>query len=242
MFKLFKFIKDFLIFSKITNIFKPIAFIFNYIYHWNQMLKFMSNFKSTIPFNDFYTPFRDYNNRESLYEYVFKTNNLTEKPILYLEFGVASGASFRKMLSLNTNQNSKYYGFDTFEGLPENWGGIYKQGDMSSNIPQIDDKRGSFLKGLFQDTLVGFIDENRTSIDQFEKRIIHMDADLYSATIFTLSQLYPFLKSGDIIMFDEFNVPMHEFKAFKEFLDNFYVKVKPIAAVNNYYQMAFEIL
>jgi O-methyltransferase len=241
MLNIFKFIKDFLIFSKITYLFTPIASLLNYIYYWNLMLKFISDFKTTIPFNDFYRPFRDNNERNSLYEYVFKTNNLTAKSILYMEFGVSTGVSFKKMLTLNSNETSKYYGFDTFEGLPEDWGG-YKKGDMSSTIPQINDNRGHFLKGLFQDTLVDFINDNRTNIDQYDKRVIHMDADLYSATIFTLSQLYPFLKSGDIILFDEFSVPMHEFKAFKEFLDNFYVKCKPIAAVNNYYQMAFEIL
>jgi O-methyltransferase len=55
-----------------------------------------------------------------------------------------------------------------------------------------------------------------------------MDADLYSATIFTLSQLYPFLHKGDIIMFDEFNVAMHEFKAYDEFTSNFYINLSPL--------------
>jgi hypothetical protein len=68
-----------------------------------------------------------------------------------------------------------------------------------------------------------------------------MDADLYSATLFALSQLYPFLRKGDIILFDEFNVPMHEFKAYKEFTASFYVKLKPVAAVNNFYQAAFVV-
>ena len=57
----------------------------------------------------------------------------------------------------------------------------------------------------------------------------------------SLSQLYPFLKAGDIIFFDEYNVPMHEFKAFKEFTENFYIKYKALTAVNNYYQMSFMI-
>jgi ASC-1-like (ASCH) protein len=68
-----------------------------------------------------------------------------------------------------------------------------------------------------------------------------MDADLYSATIFTLSQLYPYIKKGDIILFDEFNVPLHEFKAYKEFIEAFYIKLKPVAAVNNFYQTAFVV-
>ena len=63
----------------------------------------------------------------------------------------------------------------------------------------------------------------------FETRpkIIHLDADLFSSTIFVLSQLYPYLKKGDIIFFDEFNVANHEFLAFKIFTESFYVKLRP---------------
>jgi hypothetical protein len=71
--------------------------------------------------------------------------------------------------------------------------------------------------------------------------VIHCDADLYTATIFVLSQMYPFLKKGDIILFDEFNVPMHEYKAFKEFTENFYITLNPIGQVNSFYQTAFVV-
>jgi hypothetical protein len=37
------------------------------------------------------------------------------------------------------------------------------------------------------------------------------DADLFSATLFSLSQLYRYLNDGDILLFDEFAVPKHEF-------------------------------
>ncbi len=57
-------------------------------------------------------------------------------------------------------------------------------------------------------------------------KIIHLDADLFSSTIFVLSQLYPYLKKGDIIFFDEFNVANHEFLAFKIFTESFYVKTE----------------
>ena len=68
-----------------------------------------------------------------------------------------------------------------------------------------------------------------------------MDADLFSATLFALSQLYPYLQKGDIIMFDEFNVYGHEFKAFRLFTECFYVKLKLISARNNFYHAAFEV-
>ena len=73
-------------------------------------------------------------------------------------------------------------------------------------------------------------------------KIIHLDADLFSATIFALSQLYPYLEKGDIIMFDEFSVYDHEFMAFKIFTESCYVNLQPIAAKNNFYQAAFEVV
>ena len=74
-----------------------------------------------------------------------------------------------------------------------------------------------------------------------KRKLIHMDADLFSATLFALSQLYPYLQKGDIIMFDEFNVYGHEFKAFRLFTECFYVKLKLISARNNFYHAAFEV-
>jgi O-methyltransferase len=76
-----------------------------------------------------------------------------------------------------------------------------------------------------------------------EKRnIIMMDADLYSATLYTLTSLAPFPKTGDIIFFDEFAVPTHEFKAFHDFVQSYYSNLKPIAAANNYYFIGFKVV
>ena len=68
-----------------------------------------------------------------------------------------------------------------------------------------------------------------------------MDADLFSSTIFTFSQLYRFLEDGDIILFDEFAVPTHEFRAFQIFTESFYVDYEVIGAANNYLFLAVKI-
>jgi hypothetical protein len=191
--------------------------------------------------NDYYSPIRDYTKRYKLYEFIAEKKAGRENPILYLEFGVAAGASFEWWLAHNVSASSAFFGFDTFEGLPEKWGSFYGQGDMKFSMPELHDARGLFVKGLFQETLPAFIAEQKTLLDSDRTKVILLDADLYSATIFTLSQLFPFLKKGDIIMFDEFNVAMHEFKAYTEFVGNFYMKLKPVAAVNNFYQVAFVV-
>lgn len=183
--------------------------------------------------------FRKYEKRYSLYKFVNEHFKLAQKEILYLEFGVANGYSFKWWLENNTHVESRFFGFDTFDGLPEKWGGFYNKGDMRSPIPAITDQRSFFYKGLFQDILHPFLKEKTRILDKAETKIIHLDADLYSATAFVLTQLYPYLKPGDIIMFDEFNVPLHEFKAYQEFISISYLKLTPVAAVNNFYQVSF---
>ena len=162
---------------------------------------------------------------------------MDREEILYLEFGVASGSSFFWWMKKNTNPVSLFRGFDTFEGLPEDWGG-FKKGAMAFDKAQVNDGRAEFIKGIFQESLFPFIESNKNLLSS-KTKVIHMDADLFSSTIFALSQLYPYLRKGDIIFFDEFNVANHEFLAFKIFTESFYVKPRLVGAVNNFYQTAF---
>jgi O-methyltransferase len=188
--------------------------------------------------NDFYSPGRDYSKRYQLYQYVVDKLFLMNEAIDYLEFGVSGGHSFRWWQNHCNNPESKFYGFDTFEGLPEKWG-TYHKGDMAADIPVTDDKRVEFIKGLFQDTVPGFL--SRVNLNNGKRKIVHMDADLFSSTLYALTNLADYLKRGDIIMFDEFNVPDHEYLAFKMFSDAFYIRTKLFAAVNNYFQVALVI-
>jgi len=71
--------------------------------------------------------------------------------------------------------------------------------------------------------------------------VIMMDADLYSSTLYVLTSIAPCLKPGDIIFFDQFNVPLHEFRAFNDFTESYYLKFRLIGAANNYYFCAFEM-
>lgn len=238
--RLIKFIKDFLLFTGLLRIFSPLNNIFQFVRNFNQLKHWISRVdKKGLLINDYYSPKRDYKKRFKLYETVSAHFNLAQKELIYLEFGVASGQSFFWWLKQNQNASSRFWGFDTFEGLPEDWGG-YKKGEMSHGLNELkhQDSRAEFVKGIFQDTLPGFLQERGSQIAG-KSKLIHLDADLFSSTIFSLSQLYPFLAKGDIILFDEFNVANHEFLAYKIFTESFYVKLKLIGAQNNYYQCAF---
>lgn len=190
-----------------------------------------------VEYNDFPSKW-NYEKRYPLYKWVLDSEQLVNAPVNYLEFGVAAGQSFKWFLQQNTNPDSSFAGFDTFTGLPEDFG-VYKKGAFNANteVPQINDARGRFYQGLFQQTLPGFLQ----SFDKSKRNIIMMDADLYSATLYVLSSIAPYLKRDDIIFFDEFAVPTHEFKAFDDFVQSYYVNLKLIAAANNYYFAAFKV-
>ncbi len=173
-----------------------------------------------------------------MYQWVIEKEGLTA-PINYLEFGVAGGESFNWFMQQNINANSRFYGFDTFDGLPEDWG-PFKKGAFTNNnvLPTIKDDRGKFFKGLFQQTVPAFLNE----LDNSKRNVLMMDADLWSATLYALTTLAPCLKKGDIIFFDEFVVPTHEYKAYLDFVESHYINLELIAAANNYYFAAFKVV
>jgi O-methyltransferase len=243
--KIIKFFKDFLLWSGILRLFSVFNYLFFFLRNFNLLRSWISQVnRNDLLINDFYSWKRDYPKRYQLYETVASHYELDKKPVVYLEFGVASGSSFFWWLKKNTHPGSVFCGFDTFEGLPEDWGGFKKgamafsQAEVNDGWANMHDGRAEFIKGIFQDSLHPFIESDKDLL-QSNPKIIHMDADLFSSTIFVLSQLYPYLKSGDIIFFDEFNVANHEFLAFKIFTESFYVKLRPVGAVNNFYQTAF---
>ena len=222
---------------KLHKVVGPLSGFFLNLAYLSKVSKWIDQHKKDISFNDFYSGKWDYDKRYKLYDYVFTEKNL-EGPIIYLEFGVSGGYSFTWWLKKNLHPGSGFTGFDTFEGLPEDWGGFQK-GAMStgSKIPQTDDKRATFITGLFQDTLPGYL----KTLDPQSRKVIMMDADMYTSTLFVLTSLAPFLQKGDIIFFDQFNVPTHEFLAFTNFVDSYYIKMKWLGAANNYYFCAFEV-
>jgi len=215
--------------------FIPINFLV-LIAHLAELSKWISKHKKECK-NDFYTWKFNYQKRESLYERIITEYNL-DTNIDYIEFGVSAGHSFRWWVNRIKNADARFYGFDTFTGLPEDWG-HFKKGDMSNGNkpPLIDDNRHEFYQGLFQQTLLPFF----SNYNSENRKVIHMDADIYSATLYVLTLMTPFLKSGDIIFFDEFNVPLHEFKAFKEWSSSFYIEYDVLGGVNNFYQTAIMI-
>ena len=185
------------------------------------------------------SPKYDYKRRYLLYDKVVKTERLVDAPIDYLEFGVYRGNSLRWWIENIKTPDSRFVGFDCFTGLPERWTdhpvGAF---DTGGKAPEIWDERCSFEIGLFQDTLPGFL----ALFEGSRRTVIHMDADIYSSTLFVLSALARKLKPRDILFFDEFSSPANEFCAFQEYSSCFQVKYQLIGAVNNCEQVALKLI
>ena len=141
----------------------------------------------------------------------------------FYEFGVFRGISFKYLIKTF----KKGYGFDTFEGLPEDWH-QEKKGTYSADgfIPQIEG--GVFIAGRFEDTLPRFFTESRPAAS-----IINFDADLYSSTLCALNYSKPVIDNHTILIFDEFiineNWEQDEYRALNEFCSNNNLNYKVLA-------------
>ncbi|MEX0339997.1 MAG: hypothetical protein AB3N11_13275 [Arenibacterium sp.] len=177
--------------------------------------------------------------RNNFFTELVKRENLSEEAIRYFEFGVHKGASIAWWAENNTNPDSRFYGFDSFVGLPEDWIKGREKGFFStdSKTPDIDDSRVSFVAGWFHENVHRYLSE--VACDQ--RVVIHFDADLYRSTIFPLMVLGPLLKGGDILMFDEFLDSIHEFRAFEDAVNVFSWQYDFLGATPDYAQVAVRL-
>jgi O-methyltransferase len=161
----------------------------------------------------------------------------------YLEFGVHKGTSIQWWLDHVSNPQASFRGFDVFTGLPEDWGrtprGTF---DCQGMPPAITDPRLTFCKGLFQQTLPLFIRDHLLS--NRKRLIVHLDADLYSSTLYVLTSLGNLLRKGDMLIFDEFGSmrnSAHEFRAFFDYCSAFKPTFSLIGATRHFKQVAVEL-
>lgn len=183
----------------------------------------------------------DFPTRYGLYQHLIDAHGLGG-PIDFLEFGVFFGESLRWWAEHNGDPAARFVGFDKFTGLPESWVGL-PPGTFSAGgqVPQFDDPRVSFEIGYFQETMVDFI--GRFPLTR--RTVIHLDADLYSATLYVLTMLANHLKPGDVILFDEIGSGYgvtHEFRALNDVETAYGLTYKVLGGADNFRQGAIEII
>jgi len=180
-----------------------------------------------------------YSNRPLYFERIVEGEHLREEAFDYLEFGVADGTSLRWWRDHTVNPSSRFFGFDTFQGLPQDWAEHAPIGRFSTNgqVPVMNDPRFQLEVGMFQDTLPEF----RTRFRRRGRLIVHLDADLYSSTLFVLLTLGKLLEPGDLLLFDEFAFVTHEFRAFNDFLSTFELSHDVAYAMGNFNKVCLRL-
>jgi len=169
---------------------------------------------------------------ENRYEtYIKYTLEFAKLDGLWLEFGVATGQTTKKYVEYMPEKNKPLYGFDSFEGIPEDWA-HHTKGTFTTHgkVPKISG--AEMIVGLFDDTIQSFVKSIKSPIS-----VLIIDCDLYSSTKTIFENLKQFIVPGTVIIFDElYNYPTyenHEYKAFIEFVQENNIDYEWIAYVDN---------
>lgn len=168
--------------------------------------------------------------RYALLDYAVKQARAATPPNapggLVCEFGVAGGKTLRHIAGL---WGAPVHGFDSFEGLPEDWTGTAEQAgrfDLKGKLPSLP-SNATLHVGWFERSLPPFLAKHDGTA-----ALLHLDADLYSSTKTVLSAFRDRIRPGTVLVFDEYyNYPNwreHEFKAFQEFIAETGLKYKYI--------------
>jgi len=135
------------------------------------------------------------------------------------EFGVWSGRSIN--FFAKNSPKSRLFGFDSFEGLEEDWvGSNLQKGSFNRNgrLPKVA-SNVKLTKGWFEDTVPEFV--NQLGMEKI--LLLHMDADTYKPTRCVLNLIINNLGKGSILIFDEYfgysGWRLHEFKAWQEMVE-----------------------
>jgi hypothetical protein len=158
---------------------------------------------------------------------------------LVLEFGVATGRTLNHFARLLPGKT--VYGFDGFQGLPEDWTSRMRRGFFArDSLPAVRDNC-QLVVGWFDQTLPKWIKANHQPV-----ALLHVDCDLYSSTVTILNNLRHQIVSGTVIVFDEYiNYPgwqLDEFRAWQEYVKKHNIRYEYIGRVSRHQKVAVRVL
>jgi len=175
----------------------------------------------------------------------------------YCEFGIFKGYAFwyaQQVAVKKGFDKMHFYGFDSFEGLPEietedkTSGDVFYQGQYACSYDEVvknldskgvDWNKTTLVKGYFGDTLT----QDNSQLNDLEKiSVALIDCDLYSSTREVLEYIQPRLIKTAVLIFDDWDCfdkddDRGQRRAFREFLaqqDHF--KAKKFISYGNYGQ------
>lgn len=152
-------------------------------------------------------------------------DKIREMPGLAMEFGVFQGITLRHIAhAIGPDRHA--VGFDTFEGLPENWAELPK-GTFKTQMPSFDGVPNVSLEvGRIESTLPAFLAKAPREI-----ALVHIDCPYYAINIVILEAVLPFMADGSVVVFDEYygyaSYEEHEFRAWKEIRERFGITAVP---------------
>lgn len=117
---------------------------------------------------------------------------------MMMECGVFTGRSINAMAK--NFPERKLFGFDSFEGLSEDWAGVDLGAgafDLEGKLPKVEENV-TLIKGWVDDTLPGFFKKNKGTI-----AYLHVDTDTYTPARTILSLAKERFRKGTIVLFDE---------------------------------------
>lgn len=170
--------------------------------------------------------------RSELFELAAQDLESCDSP-LYLEFGVYQGASLRWWTQRMKSSSMMFFGFDSFQGLPQDWTLGYSRGHFATIPPVLEDPRVRLLQGWFDESLPHF------EVPVHDKLFVTFDADLYSSTSTVLRHLGQHLQAGDFLYFDE--LPLGEHRALIDYVSETSLRLIPIGTTRNYVQWLFVV-
>ena len=167
-----------------------------------------------------------------------------------LEFGVHKGQTINTLLECFPE--NAIYGFDSFEGLPEDWNistnpkfNKHKKGYFACEMPVFESQRVHLVKGFFEHSLQPWLDRMVKEPVKF----LHVDSDLYSSAITVLTTLNERIIPGTVIVFDEMypwgrkryeTWAEHEYKALQEWTEQ-YNREWEVLYRNNHQQCSIKV-
>lgn len=133
------------------------------------------------------------------------------------EFGVFRGRTLRRI----AKSRPDCHGFDSFQGLPEDWVSHWAKGSFAvDSSPRVGTAK--LHVGWFERTIPEFLEQHSGPA-----AFLHLDADLYSSTSTVLDNFQERIIPGTVLLFDEyfnfFGWQQQEHKALCDFAEKYRV-------------------
>ena len=158
---------------------------------------------------------------------------------LVAEFGVATGRTANHIARLLPHKI--VHGFDSFEGLPEDWTSRMPRGFFRREALPPGRQNVELHVGWFDATLPEFKAQHGNAPLQ----LLHIDSDLYSSAVTILNTLRANIVPGTVIIFDEYiNYPgweLDEFRAWQEHVKAFGREYEYIGRVSRHQKVAIRV-